>query len=265
MNVKEVLESARVLECPQKEANILLCAFLDKPKEWIFVHDNDVVQNANEYLKWVKRYLHNEPLEYITGKVSFYSEEFYINEGVLIPRPETELLVDMASEILKDIENPRVLEIGVGSGIISIMLAKLHQKATFVATDINVKALELAYENAKKFDVVDRIEFSLASYDEGVEGNFDLLVSNPPYIKNGTLLERHVLNEPHQALFGGEKGHEMLEDIVNIAKKRLIENLVCEMGYDQRFAMEQILKQNAKEYIFYKDYASHDRGFRAKF
>lgn len=230
------------------------------------MHEDEELEDESGYFALIKRRKQDEPLEYITQKASFYSRDFLVQSGVLIPRPETEILVDVAVSLIKDKKSPKVLEIGVGSGIISIMLALLVKDVKICATDISVKALEVAYENAKRFGVLQKIEFTHCAYEKDVKGEFDLLVSNPPYIKNETPLKSDVLNEPHQALFGGEHGHEILHELVKIAKKRGIGYLACEMGYDQKCVMEKILQENgAKSYSFYKDLASLDRGFYAEF
>ncbi|PID48133.1 MAG: protein-(glutamine-N5) methyltransferase, release factor-specific [Proteobacteria bacterium] len=254
------------MENKSKEASILLSAFLDKPRHWLVINEKEKIPNAKRFKEWVKRRSQNEPLEYITNKVSFYSRDFFIEKGVLIPRPETEILVDLVSKEIKNIPNPKVLEIGFGSGIISIMLALLNPRVNVVATDINPKALHLANKNAKKFGVSENINFKLCSYDDGIDGRFDILVSNPPYIKNGESLEEHVLKEPHEALFGGKFGHEFLEKLVSVSKMRGIKRLACEMGYDQKEVMGKILVENGvKEVSFYKDLSSLDRGFIARF
>ncbi len=269
MKIKELLHLAQkdlYVENPAKEANMLLSAFLNKSREWIFLHVDDDVANFEQFFNWVKRRANFEPLEYITGQASFYSRDFFVQPGVLIPRPETEILVDLAYKNIQNIQNPRVLEIGVGSGVISVMLALLHKNVTICATDVNEKATKLSLKNAKHFKVDDRIKFYNCSYESEVEGEFDLLVSNPPYIANNTELETHVLKEPHEALFGGKKGYEMLVQLVKIAKQRGIKSICCEMGYDQKDVMKEVLIQNGvSEFSFYKDLSSLDRGFEAKF
>lgn len=270
MNVKEALEYGRdflfsYVENPQKEASLLLSSLLGVDRTWLIVHEKEEVKQVSMYQQYLQKRASYIPLEYIVQKASFYSRDFFIQEGVLIPRPETEILVDIALSVINKIKKPKVLEIGVGSGIISITLALLNPNIKIVATDISVRALEVAYKNACDFKVEDKIDFTHTSFDEGVEGEFDILVSNPPYIANNTLLEKHVLNEPHQALFGGEKGYEMLEKIVQTVKNRSIVYLACEMGYDQKIVMESIFeKEGFREYGFYKDLAGHDRGFLAK-
>lgn len=270
MNIKEALEFGREflslhVSNPQKEASLLMGALLGVDRTWLIVHDEDSFSKVKEYKGYLQRRVNHEPLEYITQKASFYSHDFMVQEGVLIPRPETEILVDVALSVMGKYEAPRVLEIGVGSGIIAITLALLNPNVKITATDISIRALEVAYENAVHFNVANKIKFTLASFDEGVEGEFDMLVSNPPYIPQNTPLEEHVLHEPHLALFGGEKGHEILEELVKVTKRRGILYLACEMGYNQKFIMEKILVQEgAKEYRFYKDLAGLDRGFLAK-
>ncbi len=273
MRIKEALAKARdelktnpLIDNPYKEAGILLSAFLDESRAHLLLNEDKKLLHVEKFQEWIKRRVQNEPLEYISQKVSFYSREFFIESGVLIPRPETELLVDLVYKKIESMKEPKVLEIGVGSGIISVVLALLHPHVRICATDINEKALHVAKKNAQKFGVSDRIEFFNCSYESSVSGEFDVLVSNPPYIKNGFPLDEHVLKEPHNALFGGERGHEMLSELVLKAKKRGIKTLACEMGYDQKEIMEQILVQNGvKEYEFYKDLSSLDRGFIAKF
>ncbi len=249
-----------------KEARILLSFFLGKSNEWIFLHENEKMQEYEGFKALIKRRKEHEPLEYITKKASFYSRDFCVENGVLIPRPETELLVDLALKSIEEVKNPKVLEIGVGSGIISVMMAVLNQNASIVATDINEKAINLAKQNAKKFGVEDRIKFFHTSFEKGVVGEFDLLVSNPPYISLSARLEPHVLKEPSEALFSGDDGTDMLKELVLIAKERGITKLCCEMGYDQKNAMSEFLKaQNARFYEFYQDLSGFDRGFLAKF
>ena len=154
-------------------------------------------------------------------------------------------------EIASSYKAPKIAEIDTGSGIISVMLA-LKTNAKIVATDINEKALKLAKKNALKFNVSDKIDFVKCSYIDEISGSIDILVSNPPYIARGYKLDKFVINEPHEALFGGEIGDEILK------------NIACEMGYDQRASMEMALKFNGFKSTFYKDLAGFDRGFCAR-
>ena len=267
MRVEEALKQANLrlkslCENPSRVAKILLMSYLDVSVEWIFLNQKSEFDDVG-YFDLVKRFESYEPLEYITGKAGFYGLEFEVESGVLIPRPETEILVDKVLEIASSYEAPNIAEIGTGSGIISVMLA-LKTEAKIVATDINEKALNLAKKNALKFNVSEKIEFVKCSYIDEISGDIDILVSNPPYIARGYKLDKFVINEPHEALFGGEIGDEILKNIILIARNRSIKNIACEMGYDQRASMEMALKFNDYESAFYKDLAGFDRGFCAR-
>ena len=142
--------------------------------------------------KSTTRFEDYEPLEYITGKAGFYGLEFEVESGVLIPRPETEILVDKVLEIASSYKAPKIAEIGTGSGIISVMLA-LKTNAKIVATDINEKALKLAKKNALKFNVSEKIDFVKCSYIDEISGDIDILVSNPPYMLSALPMKLIIL------------------------------------------------------------------------
>ncbi|MDR0407435.1 MAG: peptide chain release factor N(5)-glutamine methyltransferase [Campylobacteraceae bacterium] len=270
MTIKEAIDIAskkltQSVINPRKEAMLLLGFFLNKDS--IFLHVNDTLQidDVEGFFELVEKRANYTPLEYITKRVSFYSREFKIEEGVLIPRPETEILVEKTAEIIKQTNAKYIAEIGTGSGIISIMLAILCKDIKIVATDINEKALILAKKNAKLHKVDDRIEFLQTNLIDNIKKP-QILVSNPPYISKNELLEKHVLNEPHNALFGGENGDELLKKISLIYKDNdEILSLICEMGYDQKNSMSDFFeKENIENYSFYKDLSGFDRGFIIK-
>ncbi|MDR2789977.1 MAG: peptide chain release factor N(5)-glutamine methyltransferase [Campylobacteraceae bacterium] len=269
MTIREVLrQSASMLsksvKNPKKEAMILLREWLKKDDIFLAAHDDFEVNDIDGFFEWVKQRAEHTPLEYITQKVSFYSREFIMKEGVLAPRPETEILVDKTVELIKEYKASRVAEIGTGSGVISIMTALLAPQIQIDATDISRKAVELAKLNAQKFGVEDRIKFHLTTFLDGVCAP-QILVSNPPYISKKERLEEHVLNEPHIALFGGEQGDEILKEIVLLAKKLGVLALACEMGYDQKESMKSFFEDNSiKNYCFYRDLSGLDRGFIIK-
>ena len=249
-----------------REAQLLCMASMGVDELWLITNQNSEVQVEPELMEWVQRRSQNEPFEYITNRVSFYSEEFYIDEGALIPRPETELLID---EVLKNISDKesqmRIVEVGVGSGIISIMLALHLKNARFTAVDISAKALEVAKKNIEKFGLGERIELRLGSLLEPVDGPIDYLVSNPPYIEDGVTLESYLSYEPQDALFGGRVGDELIKELLDEVLNQKIKFFSCEMGYDQKDKIRTYLKE--KNYIsldFYKDYSSFDRGFTIK-
>ena len=273
MTIKDTIrkytnELKHVTHIPAKEVEILMLHLLEKNTIWLHLNYNVEFEKEKELAILVKKRATNYPLEYIINKASFYGEMFIVKEGVLIPRPETEFLLENALEILKDKkETQTILEIGTGSGIISVMLALLVPNIKIIAVDINEKALALAKENAIKHNVQNKIEFRLSNLYENVnEDDIFLCISNPPYIANDYKLPTNVKYEPSNALFGGNIGDELLKDIIKNTSERKIPYLLCEMGYDQKNPLENYFKEfNVDSYSFYKDYESFDRGFTLKF
>lgn len=266
--VKDILKEITLalnphIERAPREAQLLLMHHLGVDELWLLTNQNLHVDNCEELFEWAERRAKNEPLEYITKKVSFYSEEFFISEGALIPRPETELLID---EVIKNVEdknrNLTFAEVGVGSGIISIMLAKTFPNAKIIAVDISEDALNIAKINIEKFSLQDRIELRLGSLLKPVNEHVDYLVSNPPYIANDFKLESNLSYEPQNALFGGEVGDEIIKELLDEVLIRNINFFSCEIGYDQQDRIRNYLnKKQLKKLEFYKDFSGFDRGF----
>ncbi len=248
---------------PKLEAEILLshalgCERIDLHRRYYESVETDAFLRALSLRK------NHIPIEYITEQVSFYSETFAIRPGVLIPRPETELLIDHTAQLIEEHALSHIVEIGTGSGIIAIMLAKRFPHLSVTAVDISPKAIELAKENAQSQGVADRIEFKETSLLDNVEGTFDLLVSNPPYIANNFPLDATVCHEPANALFGGEQGDELIRSIIDLCLERRIPWLTIEMGYDQKAPLESYLtERGVSAFTFYSDLAGLDRGFTA--
>jgi len=273
MTIKDTIrkytnELKYVTHIPAKEVEILMLHLLGKNTIWLHLNYNEEFTMQKELEKLVKKRATDYPIEYIINKASFYGENFIVKEGVLIPRPETELLVENAVEILKNREDKvKVLEIGTGSGIISVMLAMLIKNIEIIAVDINEKALELAKQNAVKHDVEHKIDFRLSNLYENVnEDDIFMTISNPPYIANDYKLPSNVKYEPSNALFGGNIGDELLKGIIEETANRNIEFLLCEMGYDQKKPLEDYFKEfNIKSSSFYKDYEKFDRGFTLQY
>ena len=269
--VKDVLKEITQTLTPiipraSREAQLLLMAHLNIDELWLITHGKSPVNELGELQKWVDRRAKNEPLEYITNRVSFYSEEFFIKEGALIPRPETELLID---EVIKNVDDKDAemtfAEVGIGSGIISIMLAQHFINAKFIAIDISQAALEIAKINTEKFGLSDRIELRLGSLLEPASEKIDYLVSNPPYIANNASLESNLDYEPQNALFGGSIGDEIIKELLDEVLTQNIKLFSCEMGYDQEDKIQTYLKDKEYESLdFYKDLSSFDRGFTLK-
>jgi len=256
-----------ITHIPAKEIEMLILHLLEKNVIWLHLHYNDEFTKEKELKTLVLKREKNFPLEYLIKKASFYGEVFHVEEGVLIPRPETELLIDKALSILDNIAAPKILEIGVGSGIISVILARLIPNIKIVAIDINPKALILAEKNAQYHEVNEKIEFINSDLFENIDSqDFDMVISNPPYIKKDYVLEQNVKYEPALALFGGEEGDELLKKIIEETQQRGIKYLLCEMGYDQKESLGNFIKKFSHEKLeFYKDYENFDRGFSLNF
>ncbi len=254
------------IERAAREAQLLLMHAYSCDELWLMMHKDDVALHVKLLLEQAQRRSKNEPLEYITNRVSFYSQEFFIDYGALIPRPETELLID---EVLKRIDDKDATltfaEVGVGSGIISIILAQHLPNAKFIAVDISQDALKIARENIKRFGLEERIELRLGSLLEPVYEKIDFLVSNPPYIADDVKLESNLSYEPQNALFGGSIGDEIIQELLIEFLSREINYFSCEMGYDQEDKIRKFLEDKSYEKIdFYKDLSRFDRGFTIK-
>ncbi len=266
--IKEALKEATFVLKNKKEASLLLQHTLKCDDVYLILKEDELLTEYKRYKELVKRRSLDEPIEYITNSVSFYSKEFFIKKGALIPRPETELLIDKALDISKKMDKKtlHVGEIGTGSGIIACMLAMLVDDIKIIATDISNDALEIARINAQKFGVMDKITFVQTNYLDGIYDKFDMIISNPPYIAEGFVLENPLSYEPQNALFGGIRGDEMLIEIIDLWLKREIPYLLCEMGYDQKKPLYTYLRDKGiKQIDFYKDLSSFDRGFVAKY
>ena len=253
-----------VVERPRREAQLLIMALLNKDELWLMTHESESIAEGKKLASWVERRKQNQPMEYITNRVSFYSQEFPIEEGALIPRPETELLIDEVLAIADKDREITIVEVGVGSGIISTVLAQELPKAKIIAVDISPEALKVARKNIEAFGLGERIELRQGDLLEPISEKIDILVSNPPYIADGEPLESNLDYEPDLALFGGTIGDEIIQRLLDETLAREIPVFACEMGYDQKPKVEKYLDNRYDELKFYKDLAGHDRGFVLK-
>ncbi len=246
----------------RREAYLFLMHHLKCDELYLMSHENDSLDNEDELFALVKRRVKNEPFEYLTQKVSFYSHEFYVDERVLIARPETELLIDSIALHVEMKEVKNIVEVGVGSGVISIVLALKYPHVTITALDISKDALDVARINIKKFKLEDRITLLQSDLLSAYSGDIDLLVSNPPYIANDEPLESNLSYEPSLALFGGEVGDELIHKLLDEIKLRNIAYSAFEYGYDQKRSISEYLNNDSVQSLqFYKDYSGFDRGF----
>lgn len=252
-----------VVDAPRREAELLLMAYLGWSQlEFITRQEREVDEREPRLCEWIERRSRNEPLEYLTNRVSFYSREFYVDEGALIPRPETEELIDAVLQRIDSDVAITVAEVGVGSGIISILLALHLPNARFIAVDISSKALSVARRNIETFGLSERIELRQGDLLACVDEPIDLLVSNPPYIAQDAPLDSNLAYEPQNALFGGDVGDEIIRRLLDEVLERPIPMFACEMGFDQRLKVQEYLKPFAVQSLeFYTDLAGFDRGF----
>lgn len=272
MQIKEALSWARgqlqeACERPAFEAELLLAYHLKRDRFYLITHDNESIADVEEFQKLIKRRAVNEPYEYIVGEASFYDIHLAVEEGVLIPRPETEILIDLVSEIIDEENITQIAEIGVGSGAISVVLARKFPKLNIIATDICDTPIQVAGKNIETFGLGEQIELRKSNLIDEVSESLELIVSNPPYIAEDFLLGSNVVDyEPKEALFGGNVGDELLKQIILDVKERGIKYLACEMGYDQKEPLQDFVNKIGVKYIkFYKDLAGHDRGFVIEF
>ena len=254
-----------VAERPRREAELLLMAYLQCDQVWLITHPNTEIEEDTKLIEWIRRRKANEPLEYITNSVSFYSEIFHIEPGVLIPRPETELLIDEVLSYADREKEITIAEVGTGSGVISIILARNLPKAKIIAVDISSAALKVARKNIAEFGLGERIELRHGDLLDPVHEKVDIVVSNPPYIAKNAVLESNLDYEPDEALFGGEAGNEIIIRLIDAVLQRDIDCFACEMGYDQKEGILKYLeKESSGSLRFYKDLAGFDRGFVLK-
>ena len=272
MTIKEALTWGKeqlsvACERPQFEAELLLAHHLKQDRMYLITHESDLIENSNDFQVLIRRRAEHEPYEYIVGKASFYDIYLEVEEGVLIPRPETEILIDLVSDIIEKENIKKIAEIGVGSGAISVVLARKFPELCVIATDICDTPLKVAEKNIDTFGLNEQIELRRSNLIDNVSEPLELVVSNPPYIAENFLLESNVVDyEPKEALFGGRVGDELLKQIILDVKKRDIKYLACEMGYDQKEPITSFVNALGVESIrFYKDLAGFDRGFVIEF
>jgi release factor glutamine methyltransferase len=213
------------IESPHLEAEILLANALNLKRIDLYIQFEKVLneQELAKFKGFILRRKNHEPTAYITGTRSFMSLDLMVTKDVLIPRPETELLIETAMDMAKRFDIPKILDIGTGSGAIAISLAKYIPASKIHATDISDKAVKIASENAKAHNVLDRITFDSADLYPA-SGKFDIIVSNPPYIKSKDIaaLAPEIKNfEPLSALDGGEDGLKFYRMIIPRAKEFL--------------------------------------------
>jgi len=271
----EKLKKAGV-ESYQIDSQVLLSKALDKDRIFILTHREMPVEekDAEEFMRLLELREKKMPVKYILGECEFMGHMFKVREGVLIPRPDTEILVESVISLVREHGYKRVCDVCTGSGVIGITVAKECGETRVLCLDISSAALETARENAEALGVADRVEVEFSDLLEyPVERNleFDVVVSNPPYIRTGEisgLMEDVRDYEPFIALSGGEDGLDFYRRITEQSLKLLGKGglLAFEIGHDQRADVSKILEDNGFQCIeAYRDLGGNDRvvlGFR---
>lgn len=247
VTIADALRAAR-LSIPLAEARLLLGFLLERNLAWIEAHHDDALSKdiAEKFSAWVNRRSSGEPVAYLTGHREFYGREFTVGPAVLIPRHETELLVELALARMKGIPAPAVLDLGTGSGCIAVTLALEAPMAKVTAVDASAEALAVARENAEALSAP--VRFFHGSWFEPVVGSrFHLIVANPPYIAAGDphLAQGDVRFEPASALASGPTGMDDIRHITSQTPDYLNPGgtLMFEHGYDQAEAVAGVLAE----------------------
>lgn len=238
---------------------------IDRNKLIINKNDNVDINKENEYKEYIEKIIKGKPVQYITNNQEFMKLNFYVDENVLIPQPDTEILVEKVIKSIDIMENIEILDMCTGSGCIGISLAKNIKNTKVTLVDISKEAIEIAKKNAIQNEVENKITFIQSDMFENVKEKFDIIVSNPPYIKTNIIqtLDKQVQNEPHIALDGGEDGLDFYKILINEAHKYLKKDgkIFLEIGYDQKQEVENLVKQSKhyKKIETIKDLSQNDR------
>ena len=279
MTIEEALKEAvdklnmnKVSESTLK-ARMLLAFVLDKEKEYLVSHNKDEVEERllEPYFKYIDEVIEGKPIQYITRHQEFMGLDFYVNENVLIPQPDTESLVeeviklaDIVRSRINPSENVKILDMCTGSGAIAVSLAEFIRKSEITAVDISKLALKVAEYNAAVHEK--KIKFIASNLFEELNKNekYHIIVANPPYIESDVikLLPKEVQNEPIMALDGGRDGLYFYKEIARNAKRYLEKDgfLALEIGYNQRDTVGEIVASNAyKDIVVKKDLSLNDR------
>lgn len=279
MTIRELLQEA--IQKTGRDGDVLgselLLAFvLDRNREYLLAHPQEVLTEGSleRYRALSGRMLAGEPVAYLFGKKEFFGLEFFVDRRVLIPRPETEHLVEYVLNFVKEkeIREPNILDLGTGSGCIAVSLARHLPSARVTASDVSMEALEVAKKNAVFHGVAGRTEFFHADLLEGIDGPFDVIALNLPYIgeKRFSFVSKSAVDyEPHLALFGGEDGLSLYRVFFEqLSLKKWRPSLLAgEFGFLQKDELHDLISGvfPSAEVRFEQDYAHIDRMFVVEF
>jgi len=273
MNIQSaILEGANILKnksinSAKLDSEILLASVIDKDRKYLILNNDQNIKEKNliHFQKLINKRSFREPIAYLTNKKHFWNYKFFVTKDTLIPRPDTELIVEQILKLTKSKNKMKILDIGVGSGCILLTILKERKNFYGVGVDISKKCLNISKINAKNLEVSSRVKFFKSDVDKFDLGKYDLIVSNPPYIKKFNLkyLEKDVVNfEPKLALDGGLDGLSEIRKVIKKSSELIKTNgkLVLEIAFDQK---KEVVKQ-LKNKGFYinkvlKDLAKNDR------
>ncbi|MDC3288596.1 peptide chain release factor N(5)-glutamine methyltransferase [Candidatus Pelagibacter sp.] len=261
-----ILKNKSILSA-KLDSEILMAKALGKKREYIILNNDKIIkiQNLKYFKKLVQERATRKPIAYLLNKKSFWNSDFYVNKNTLIPRPDTEIILEQILKFTKNKNYLNILDIGVGSGC--ILLSVLKERKNFYGTgiDISRKSLDICKMNAKKLLLNRRVKFFKSDVDKFAIGKYDLIVSNPPYISKCDLkyLERDVIKfEPKLALDGGLDGLSVIRKVIKKSSELLKKNgkFILEIGFDQKNKVIKLLN-NKGFYInsTLKDLANNDR------
>ena len=273
MNIENILnEGINILQKnkianPQLDSEILLSNSIKRDKKHIILNPKEILnsEQLGKFKSLIERRKKGEPIAYLINKKEFWKDEFFVNKDVLIPRPDSELIIEQVLKIYSKDVQLQVLDIGTGSGC--ILLSILKERSNFYGTgiDISKKSINVSKFNAKQLNLTNRVKFFHSSVDNFNNGKYDIIVSNPPYIEQLCLkyLEKDVVNfEPKLALSGGFDGFSKIRKVINKASILIKKNgkFILEIGFNQKNKVIKILKEEG----FYvnkaiKDYGNNDR------
>jgi release factor glutamine methyltransferase len=273
MNIENALnEGVNILQKskisnPQLDSEILLSSSIKRDKKHIILNPKEHIspEQSEKFKSLIERRKKGEPIAYLINKKDFWKDEFFVNKDVLIPRPDTELIIEQILKISSKQQQLQILDIGTGSGC--ILLSILKERPNFYGTgmDISKKSINVSKFNAKQLNLINKVKFIHSSIDNFNIGKYDLIVSNPPYIelKNLKYLEKDVVNfEPELALSGGFDGFSKIRKVIDKANTLIKKNgkFILEIGFNQKNETKKILKEKG----FYinkaiKDYGNNDR------
>lgn len=274
MTIREAINKGMIdlkvqgIDSPKIKARLLMQFVLNKTRQYLLVYDEKQLTKVQEerYFNSINKIKEGIPLQHITHQQEFMKMNFYVDENVLIPRPDTEILVEEVINISKKINAKKILDLCTGSGVIAVSLAKYINQSEITAVDISKNAINIAKKNAKINEVQDRITFVESDLFENLPNEkYDIIVSNPPYIKKDIIktLDKEVQKEPNIALDGGIDGLDFYRKIVKHGYEYLkYKGYLClEIGYDQKIDVIELIENEEKYIDTYskKDLYGNDR------